>query len=309
MKIDVVLPVFNAEGKLERCLQGITKQRSEADINILIVDGGSSDRTVSIAEKYGCDITVKPGIYSDGLLGSRQYVISKSTAELLWFVDSDNYIAEDYVAQRLLEPFLTLDDVNISIPQVIPDPGAHPFSNYLSLIDALGIELMMVHSQKIGDHYLVEDMEHGITNCSLIRRSAILKIGGWDSDVKVLWRLRSKRLSKGAISETSHYYHVQATGIMDYIRKQRTRLRRFSKMTDEDLDHFYIKNSEAGGYPKLNTSKLLSLSMPLKGLREYYRTGQKTWLWGCAQPIINFAVVASIPLSAVNARRRYFSSD
>lgn len=59
MKISVVIPALNEEPHIERTLQSIIRQ--EGDYECFVVDGGSKDRTVSIAEKYACVVTSKRG--------------------------------------------------------------------------------------------------------------------------------------------------------------------------------------------------------------------------------------------------------
>lgn len=50
MKISVVIPALNEESHLEKTLQSVTKQ--EGDYEFFVVDGGSSDNTVTIAKRY-----------------------------------------------------------------------------------------------------------------------------------------------------------------------------------------------------------------------------------------------------------------
>ena len=51
--ISVVIPSFNEEERIERCLVSLTKQDfPRNDYEIIVVDGGSKDKTREIAEKY-----------------------------------------------------------------------------------------------------------------------------------------------------------------------------------------------------------------------------------------------------------------
>ncbi|MDG6025280.1 MAG: glycosyltransferase [Candidatus Brocadia sp.] len=50
LKISVVIPALNEESHLEKTLQSVTKQ--EGDYEFFVVDGGSSDNTVTIAKRY-----------------------------------------------------------------------------------------------------------------------------------------------------------------------------------------------------------------------------------------------------------------
>ncbi|TVM00929.1 MAG: glycosyltransferase [Candidatus Brocadia sp. WS118] len=59
LKISVIIPTLNEESHLEKTLQSITKQ--EGDYEFFVVDGGSSDNTVTIAKRYTAVITSQRG--------------------------------------------------------------------------------------------------------------------------------------------------------------------------------------------------------------------------------------------------------
>ncbi len=53
MRFSIIIPVLNEEAVLEEQLARLVRQCRGHDCELIIVDGGSSDATVSIAEKYG----------------------------------------------------------------------------------------------------------------------------------------------------------------------------------------------------------------------------------------------------------------
>src|ERR1700730_14532719 len=53
MRFSIIMPVLNEAATLEDQLAYLTKQRAPYDSELLIVDGGSSDETVKIAQRYG----------------------------------------------------------------------------------------------------------------------------------------------------------------------------------------------------------------------------------------------------------------
>ena len=69
--IDVVIPTLNCEDNLKLCLERIRMQKYRGKINIFVIDGGSVDETLKVAEKFNCIIDVIPGIYSDGKNGGK----------------------------------------------------------------------------------------------------------------------------------------------------------------------------------------------------------------------------------------------
>lgn len=61
MRFSIIVPVLNEEAVLERQLAHLTEQCAQYDCEVLIVDGGSSDRTIAIAEHYGRVIRAPKG--------------------------------------------------------------------------------------------------------------------------------------------------------------------------------------------------------------------------------------------------------
>jgi glycosyltransferase involved in cell wall biosynthesis len=83
-RVSFCIPTYNNNDTIERCLKSITGQ-DYPDLEIVIVDGYSTDGTVEIARKYTDKI-----FYDGGKLGSaRQTSIENSTGEILAIFDSD----------------------------------------------------------------------------------------------------------------------------------------------------------------------------------------------------------------------------
>jgi glycosyltransferase involved in cell wall biosynthesis len=83
-RVSFCIPTMNSERTLERCLRSIVEQ-DYPDIEIVIVDGRSSDATIDIARKYTNHIC-----YDEGKLGSaRQTSIDNSSGEIIAVFDSD----------------------------------------------------------------------------------------------------------------------------------------------------------------------------------------------------------------------------
>jgi len=92
MDITIVIPTYNEENRLEKCLTSICKQDADGfKVKIIIVDDNSSDKTIYIARKYGATIIKS---------GHRDIEISKyigllhTKTELVCFLDADNWFPE-----------------------------------------------------------------------------------------------------------------------------------------------------------------------------------------------------------------------
>ncbi len=102
MLISIIVPVYNTEKYLDRCIQSICKQ-SYQEMEILLVDDGSTDRSLEIckqwAEKDGrIQVFTKE---NGGSSSARNLGITKAQGEYLGFVDSDDYI-EDTMYEDLV---------------------------------------------------------------------------------------------------------------------------------------------------------------------------------------------------------------
>ena len=90
--ISVIVPFFNAEKTLHRCIDSILLQTYE-DLEILLVDDGSTDNSGRIAEEYKSDTRIKVFHKENGGLSSaRNYGLEKTNGAYISFVDADDWI-------------------------------------------------------------------------------------------------------------------------------------------------------------------------------------------------------------------------
>ncbi len=102
MKASIIIPVYNVEKYLGKCIESAMNQ-TEKDIEIILVDDGSSDTSREICDGYSMrDERIKV-IHQEnkGLGGARNTGIAAATADWLFFLDSDDYLDEDTVEKTL----------------------------------------------------------------------------------------------------------------------------------------------------------------------------------------------------------------
>ena len=93
-KVSVIVPVYNVEKYIKKCLDSLVNQTLE-DIEIIVVNDGSPDNSQKIIDRYVKKYPkkVKSYIKENGGLGSaRNYGLTKATGEYIAFVDSDDYV-------------------------------------------------------------------------------------------------------------------------------------------------------------------------------------------------------------------------
>ncbi|MFR1827794.1 MAG: glycosyltransferase [Clostridium butyricum] len=90
-KITIIIPVYNGEKYIDRCLESILCQLDK-DVEIIIVDDGSNDNSLKICEKYKRDNISIIHQINQGVSVARNVGINKSIGEFIVFIDVDDYI-------------------------------------------------------------------------------------------------------------------------------------------------------------------------------------------------------------------------
>lgn len=93
MKISVIIPVYNGEKYIAQCIENVLCQ-THKDIEIIVVNDGSTDRTAEIASGYPAVRLISQ--QNHGLSVSRNNGIEAATGEWIHFMDVDDLINRDY---------------------------------------------------------------------------------------------------------------------------------------------------------------------------------------------------------------------
>ena len=108
-KVSVIVPVYNVENYLAKCLDSLVNQ-SLQNIEIIVVNDGSKDGSESIIHQYSSKYPSKIKSFTKengGLSDARNFGIDKATGDYLGFVDSD-----DCVSETMFEEMLNLAEKN-----------------------------------------------------------------------------------------------------------------------------------------------------------------------------------------------------
>lgn len=110
--ISIVMPTYNSDLTLGKCLSQIRLQKYPKDlIEIIIGDGGSTDGTLNIAKKYGARVVKISDRDRQGAEYNRAIAAQSAKNELLAVIDHDNILPHPMWLRNMVQPFL--DDRNI----------------------------------------------------------------------------------------------------------------------------------------------------------------------------------------------------
>ena len=118
-KISVIVPVYNVEQHLTRCIQSITNQ-SYSNLEIICINDGSSDNSLEILNKFAAKdnriIIINQN--NCGQSVARNKGLDSASGDYIYFVDSDDYIHEQTleimhsVAEKSKCPIVATEDIN-----------------------------------------------------------------------------------------------------------------------------------------------------------------------------------------------------
>ena len=96
-KVSIIVPVYNVESYLEKCLNSLVHQTLN-DIEIIAVNDGSTDKSLDILMNYSCKYPEKIKVITQenqGLSGARNKGLQFATGEYIGFVDSDDWVEKE----------------------------------------------------------------------------------------------------------------------------------------------------------------------------------------------------------------------
>lgn len=163
--ISVIVPAWNEEKYLRRCLSSLVKQSYEHPFEVIVVDGGSTDQTVAIAEEYADEVLVKPGL-PVGAARNRGAEIAKG--HIFAFIDADTMASDQWLKEIARFFHSNPSAVGVTGPTLPYDGGT---------IDSVTYRFWTIYLQRI---LLSTGMPHVIGfNCAY-RKESFLMAGGFD---------------------------------------------------------------------------------------------------------------------------------
>ena len=158
MKYSVIIPVYNVEKYIERCLKSVISQNYD-DLEIIVVDNGSTDRSGSICDIYAneyANISVYH-IENHGVGPARNFGLSKAKGEFICFVDADDYLVGnlfsdvesqlDSQLDLLVFSYYNSIEKNLSeidrSAKILPAEGKKDKSDFIALFQELWLTDMM----------------------------------------------------------------------------------------------------------------------------------------------------------------------
>jgi len=249
-KVSVIVPIYNVEKYLEKCLISITHQ-SYKDIEIILVNDGSTDGSLSICQKYEkIDTRIHLINKSNGGLSSaRNAGIDFSSGEYLVFIDSDDFIHLKMIEYMLTSIMKDKTDICIcNIQDFYKDKILFP-------IDEIKTEpnKSILSSQEVIGWFFGLKGKIATVSCNKIYKSILFEnirfpIGKIHEDVFVTYRV-IQNAQMITFIDNPFYFYLQRNDSITKIRfndKSYDYLEGFKNMIDNiKYDEVYVKKNHA----------------------------------------------------------------
>lgn len=130
--ISIIVPIYNMQEYLDKCLHSIFCQ-SYVDFEVLLIDDGSTDKSADICKKY-CDMDSRFQYYyqeNKGLSGARNHGLKLAKGEWISFVDSDDWIGTEFLNAMWQEAQHSYTDIVVSGYERVDEEGKSLGKNFL----------------------------------------------------------------------------------------------------------------------------------------------------------------------------------
>ncbi len=124
VKVSVITVVWNAAAELERTLENLARlERTAAELEVLVIDGGSTDGTRAVIERFGASISYAVSEPDRGLYDAMNKGIRAATGDYLWFVNAGDRVYRTDLLTRIFSRAEAPADVYYGETMVVGPQG------------------------------------------------------------------------------------------------------------------------------------------------------------------------------------------
>lgn len=275
MKVSIIIPIYNVEKYLPRCIKSVFEQ-TYSNLEIILVDDGTKDNAGKMCDEYAqVDNRVKV-IHkeNEGLSAARNAGIDIATGDALFFLDSDDYLSEDCIEKCV--KMLVEKEAEISIVQML----------YISenTNEAIKIfeneEICEFNSEQAIEISLYQKLYTCCVPAKLYKRSVVANIrfpiGRISEDLAVCHLLINNATKIVYSNHYGYYYRQRKNSIMHVFNLKRLDALQWALEIEKFCKIYYPNIMEAAICRTFNVSIHLLLDLPDKGeIHDMYY--QKIW--------------------------------
>ena len=293
--VSIIIPTYNASKYLKTCLDKISTQTyPKMQYEIIIVDGGSTDNTISIAKRYKTRLFFNQ--YKDAESG-KAIGIESSKGDVVALIDADNELAQKNWLESMVQPLIEDKKIfGVESPLLVKkgDSYLNQYFSLLRIADPLARRLhppmqvinkasYVIYKMKLGDTPVVG------ANGFLYRKKFIEKIGFGSKfeEVNFVAKLVSRGYISYAVPKNVGIYHHYVSSIGGYIRKRIKIGKKF--MARKAIGQkTWVDSSPSQNFLLAVLYNVSIIGPTIEAISEIYKTRKIAWVY---HPFISFLTI------------------
>lgn len=294
--VSFIIPTYNAGGYLAACLESIQKQTYDRSrYEVLVIDGGSTDETVAIANRYKAHVLPNP--YRDAESG-KSIGIQHAKGEIIALVDADNELVEKDWLKQMVQPLIEDKEVfGVESPWYVrkKDSLINQYVTLLHIADPLARRLHPMMKEEDRGSHVVYHLKLGDTpvvgaNGFLWRKKFIKTINRYKpkfEEVNYISLMVQHGYMVYARVKHVGIYHHYCTTLTDFVRKRMKIGRKFLARKQRGQET-WVDQSKQTSFVWAVLYNLSIIGPLYEALREYRTSGNIAWF---LHPFMSFVTI------------------
>ena len=223
MKVSIIIPVYNTEQYLSRCIDSILGQ-SFTDFELLLIDDGSTDGSAKICDAYAEKDSRIRVLHKEngGVSSARNLGLNEAKGEWVVFVDSDDWISDNCI-KVLTEPLRNKEfDIVVGDYRII---GEFPYNLELSLPEGAYHETGITHTFCNGGIYIMS-WNKLYRKEFLLKNQLAFEEGKVHEDEILAFEISCLEKSFYVVKSVTYYYRIRENSIAT-IKDRHLKLQRY----------------------------------------------------------------------------------
>ena len=223
MKVSIIIPVYNTEQYLPRCIDSILDQ-CITDFELLLIDDGSSDGSGKICDAYAEKDSRIRVLHKEngGVSSARNLGLNEAKGEWVVFVDSDDWISDNCI-KLLTEPLRNKEfDIVVGDYRII---GEFPYNLELSLPEGAYHETGITHTFCNGGIYIMS-WNKLYRKEFLLKNQLAFEEGKVHEDEILAFEISCLEKSFYVVKSVTYYYRIRENSIAT-IKDRHLKLQRY----------------------------------------------------------------------------------
>lgn len=221
-KFSIIVPVYNVEKYIKKCLDSIFAQTLK-DFEVIVINDGTKDKSIELIKNYDVKIINQK---NQGLSAARNRGVKESRGEYLLFLDSDDYLEKDTL-KELNESFKNNPDiVRFQIREVYEDGKVITYQE-IPFNNKNGVEAFKLFTKY---HFVENAWCYAIKRKYYLKEKFSFKVGTYHEDFGLIPLVILKANIVNSIPYIGYNYVQRQGSIMN--------LKDYSK-TEKKVDDFY----------------------------------------------------------------------